>query len=398
MPLSTRVSGAWKSLSTVSVNVNGVWKSCNQVYVKVNGAWKSCDISPFIFTINTAASTSGEKKGAIPFQLTGSAAVLSVDWGDGSFSTLKSSNYSSSSDYNASIHTYSTAGTYTIKIFCTDWSKISNTNVCTSVGGSETSRYYFERTLTAINSPFPNISSTSAFALFRFCSKLKTIPSNLFQKYTNCTSFYVCFDGCSSLQSIPSGLFDKNTATTSFDGCFSGCSSLTSIPSGLFDKNTAVDSFYATFFNCTSLTSIPTGLFDKNTKVERFVQCFFGCSKLASIPSGLFDKNINVVTFETCFYNCTSLTSIPTNLFKYNTKVTVMVGTFEKCSALGNFTIHIGSSIIGNGYHDDWDTLVDDFVTKKSGTTRKVYVPKNSTTHTEFNAVASKLGLTIIGE
>ena len=42
MPLSTRVSGAWKNISTVSVRVNGVWKTCKQIYVKVNGAWKKC--------------------------------------------------------------------------------------------------------------------------------------------------------------------------------------------------------------------------------------------------------------------------------------------------------------------------------------------------------------------
>lgn len=42
MSLGTRVSGAWKNISAVSVKVNGAWKTCKQVYVKVSGAWKPC--------------------------------------------------------------------------------------------------------------------------------------------------------------------------------------------------------------------------------------------------------------------------------------------------------------------------------------------------------------------
>ncbi len=42
MPIYTKVSDAWKELSTVYVKVSDAWKSCSQVYVKVDGVWKPC--------------------------------------------------------------------------------------------------------------------------------------------------------------------------------------------------------------------------------------------------------------------------------------------------------------------------------------------------------------------
>jgi len=40
MPISTKVSGAFKNVSEVSVKVSGSWKSVAQAYVKVSGVWK----------------------------------------------------------------------------------------------------------------------------------------------------------------------------------------------------------------------------------------------------------------------------------------------------------------------------------------------------------------------
>ena len=234
-----------------------------------------------------------------------------------------------------------------------------------------------------------NTAATNFQYCFSGCTSLQSIPSGLFDKNTAVTSFYWCFEGCTSLQSIPSGLFDKNTAVTNFESCFFNCTSIQSIPSGLFDNNTAVTTFEDCFQLCSSLASIPSGLFDNNTAVTTFKACFWGCSSLASIPTGLFDNNTAVTTFYWCFYNCTSLTSIPEGLFTNNTRVTTFYECFNKCSSLNDFTIHIGASNVSN---------CTDFVTKKSNTTRTVYVPNNSTTKTNFNKVASSLGLTIIGE
>ena len=283
------------------------------------------------YTINTQASVSKAKVGAVPLNLYGQDGVsLQIDWGDGNTSILTPEQYTAS-DSSASVHTYATYGTYTITI--TSYSEWKNVFLF-AVDGYATIEdasdnltkplYYWRNTLVKVNSAIPKIAGTIICSprhgwnfeyspnqikyLFLHCSKLKTIPLDLFTKNTEATSFSYCFFGCTSLQSIPEGLFDKNTQAASFQYCFSGCSSIQSIPSGLFDKNTAVTTFFSCFLNC---------------------------------------------------------------------------------AALGGFTLHISSSLVD---------ICSNFVTKKSGTTRRVYVPSNSTTETSFNAVASSLGLTIIGE
>ncbi len=234
-----------------------------------------------------------------------------------------------------------------------------------------------------------NTAVTSFGWCFTNCSSLQSIPSGLFDKNTAVTDFSACFQNCTFLQSIPSGLFDKNTAVTTFQSCFQSCSSLQSIPSGLFDSNTAVISFGGCFSGCSSLASIPSGLFDRNTAVTSFQSCFNGCSSLQSIPSGLFDRNTAVTSFSNCFRNCTSIQSIPSGLFDNNTAVTSFGSCFYGCSSLTDFTLYIGSSLVSS---------CSSFVTNKSGTTRTIYVPSGSTTQTKFNAVASSLGITVIGE
>lgn len=117
--------------------------------------------------------------------------------------------------------------------------------------------------------------------------------------------------------------------------------------------------------------------------------CFFYASNLESIPSNLFENNSSVTDFSYCFLNCTSLQSIPSELFNSCTAAINFDGCFSNCTSLNDFTLHIGSSSVFSCYS---------FVTKKTGTTRTIYVPSGSTTQTTFNAVASTLGLTIIGE
>ena len=231
-----------------------------------------------------------------------------------------------------------------------------------------------------------NTAATSFYYCFNYCTSLTSIPSGLFDNNIAVTSFASCFTNCSSLQSIPSGLFDNNTAVTNFNECFYNCTSLTSIPSGLFDSNTAVTTFSYCFAGCTSLTSIPSGLFDNNTAATTFQSCFSTCSSITSIPSGLFDNNVAATTFYYCFNNCSKLASIPSGLFDKNTAVTTFSNCFYYCSALNDFTITIGSSLVSSA---------SSFVTKKTGTTRTLYVPESSTTYTTFNNLASTLGLTI---
>jgi hypothetical protein len=300
-------------------------------------------------TIDTEAANEGDRMGQIPFCLYGvEDASMKVDWGDGTIETHTSANAVQNSCLT---YEYASAGEYTIKMESNDFSRLY---LWTSIYGQEGEPAVYLVTLKSINESLPQIAGVHGW-WYNEDIEEEEIGDND-------NSFYGCFSGCTSLQSIPAGLFDKNTAVTNFGSCFQNCSLLQSIPSGLFDKNTAVTNLNSCFRACSTLQSIPERLFDKNTAVTNFSYCFYNCSSLQSIPSELFDKNTAATGFNYCFYGC---------------------------STLADFTLHIGSSSVSN---------CSSFVTKKTGTTRTVYVPSGSTTQTKFNTVASTLGLTVVGE
>ena len=84
---------------------------------------------------------------------------------------------------------------------------------------------------------------------------------------------------------------------TVFSDVFLGCTKLTSVPANLFANHPNATSFSGAFFCCTSLKSIPAGLFANNRKVTDFFSTFFGCTSLAAIPENLFAKCSEVTTF-----------------------------------------------------------------------------------------------------
>ena len=290
---------------------------------------------------------------------------------------------------------------------------------------ADTFQYCFAGCTSAAGIPaglFDACTLTTDFSCcFYNCSSINSIPSGLFANCPNVTTFASCFYGCSKLAAVPSGLFNANTLVTTFASCFYGCSSLASIPEGLFVSCPDVTTFASCFYGCSKIISIPEELFIANVLATSFSQCFRNCSKLASVPEGLFSANTEVTTFGGLFWSCSLLRTVPENLFRYNTKVTgdgfgalftssgittfpenlltytdkltIMYyssyGIFENASSLGDFTIRFTSRNISG---------INWFCTKKSGTTRTVYVPSGSTTESTFNASASAFGLTIIGE
>ena len=142
------------------------------------------------------------------------------------------------------------------------------------------------------------------------------------------------------------------------------------------------------FNDCNFLQSVPERLFSNNNAITDISRCFNGCTSLRIIPSELF-LDCTATNFGGCFNGCRSLQSVPERLFSSNNAITSLSGCFVFCTSLADFTLHISSSSV---------TDCSSFVTKKTGTTRTIYVPSGSTTQTSFNNVASSLGLTIIGE
>lgn len=125
------------------------------------------------------------------------------------------------------------------------------------------------------------------------------------------TDFSYCFQGCSRLESIPENLFVNSINATSFLSCFSDCSALASIPEKLFANCVNATNFGSCFYGCNwmYLTSIPENLFANCINAYNFNHCFLRCSALASIPEKLFDNCINATCFLQCFYWCSEIKS-----------------------------------------------------------------------------------------
>ena len=305
------------------------------------------------FTIDTEATTAGEKKTGIPFNLYGQTGIqLTVDWGDNTTSTLTPSDYTAT-DTSASVHEYTTAGEYTITIISNDWENtyiLSSYYNITNATNKDTSLYFFRRTLISLDNPIPSIKGMKYYAssgasslstsnnglnyCFYKCVRITSIPVNLFINNISIQSFEHCFDSCSGITSIPAGLFDNNVNATTFSYCFYQCY-LASIPSGLFDKNINALRFVYCFGHCFDLASIPAGLFDKNINALSFEGCFTNCYNITSIPSGLFDKNTKATTFRHCFTSC-DIRTIPSGLFDNNTEVTEFSYCFRSCLSLAS--------------------------------------------------------------
>ena len=221
---------------------------------------------------NLTAVTTGDSQAFVVNINSGTNVDIDVDWGD-----TGTNNYTTT---GVKSHTYTTAGTYTIKISGSFDSNTGNIRIgndvatrgrlsATSIIGGVTGLLNFERT-------------------FYDCTDLTSIPTDLFRYNTavSTNGFSYTFYRCTGLTSLPTDLFRYNTAVSAqgFYSTFCGCTGLTSIPTDLFRYNTAVSAsgFSYTFYGCTGLTSLPTDLFRYNTAVSAsgFSYTFYGCTKL----------------------------------------------------------------------------------------------------------------------
>ena len=83
------------------------------------------------------------------------------------------------------------------------------------------------------------------------------------------------------LTSIPSGIFNKYTDQTNFDACFESCNNLVNIPNGLFRNNVNATSFQYAFMHCRKLNFNPNIFCDeeteKNTRFANVSPNFYYC-------------------------------------------------------------------------------------------------------------------------
>ena len=201
----------------------------------------------------------------------------------------------------------------------------------------------------------------SGYGCFYNCSRLTSLPADLFKYCVNVTNFsgygggdggstnsdsvasggsgYGCFYNCSGLTSLPADLFKYCVNVTNFGsyggggggsntqggmggsgGGGSGRSSYSSqngsagntyknpdlITTPPLAKTFTATNHNGTFANCTNLTTI-NQIYGNNTKMKRLNAEFKYCTKLASVPIDLFANLTGLIYVSQVFNGCTAL-------------------------------------------------------------------------------------------
>ena len=282
---------------------------------------------PFVFKVTTTTSDTVFTCPLVDYG--GLTPSLYINWGDGNTSPL----ITSSSSINR-VHTYVSAGTYTITIsgFMPGFNVNNSTSIRTlitelvqwGIVGLRTINFYGCINLTAIPGStslsgvggYTGLNEILSFSNFMNGTRITTIPSDIFDYSPNATIFASAFATIPTITTVPTGLFDNAPQATSFASTFFACSGLTSVPSTLFDLNTNVTTFSGTFRNCRALTNVLQ--FTNNTNVTTFTNLY----NMSSTTNALIGtapelwNRIPTPSGTDAFNNCVNLTNfaaIPLN-------------------------------------------------------------------------------------
>lgn len=260
-----------------------------------------------------------------------------VDWGDGSKSTITS--------YTQNTHTYSSAGTYTVKIngLCTLWKfkdvtasreKIRSVIQWGDIGlTSMHGAFYRCYWLLSIAPYAPDVADY--WESFYFCVRLGNIPEKLLYLASSLTEIGFAFYYCSSLVTIPSRLFIKCKDLYSIYGIFYDCTNLNSIPENLLANNPDINIIVYAFRN-TGIITIPENLFANNPNISSFTHTFYNCVALTGIPAGLFNGITAISSFNSTFYNCSNIQGNVPELWVLYPSATP-TDCFEGCTNASNY-------------------------------------------------------------
>jgi len=243
-----------------------------------------------------------------------------VDWGDGSSDTI------TTFDDPALTHTYSTAGTYNLKIS----------------GNTYEYPYFFngdDGKLVSIDNGGILSFGTSAISAFRNSINLTQIS---FINTTGVVQFTDTWRVCNSLTSFP--LIDTSSGTN-FTKAWYNCTSLTSFP--LLDMSSGTN-FTDTWRVCNSLTSFP--LIDTSSGIS-FSNAWNGCVNLTSFP--LLDVSSGT-NFTKAWLSCANLTSFPLIDTSSGTDFT---STWNTCVSLTSFPLIDMSS--GTNFDSTWNACAN---------------------------------------
>jgi hypothetical protein len=287
----------------------------------------SANVFPFVFKITTTTANTVFTVPLVDFGLLKPS--LTISWGDGTSSPLITS--SSSSDR---IHTYVSAGTYTVTIsgFMPGFSVNNNINIRNliteliqwGIVGLRTINFYGCQNLTSIPGSatiddvggYTGLNEVVNFTSFFQATRLANIPADIFDYSPYATTFSNAFASILTLTGVPTGLFDNVPNATTFASCFFACTALTSVPSTLFDLNVNASNFSGTFRNCRALTNVLQ--FTNNNNVTIFNNIYNMSSTTNALTGTAPELWLRTPTPSgiDAFNNCVNLTnfaSIPAN-------------------------------------------------------------------------------------
>ena len=234
-----------------------------------------------------------------------------VDWGDGSDEETSTS--------NTLAHTYSSSGTYVVKInsnsgatYRPKFDSSGDEDQITSIAiGSEDSAEFSTdiqkafkgaQNMTKYNQVGAASSSVTNFqATWRDCSGLTgTFP---LIDTSSAGNLVATWQGCSGITTFP--LIDTSSAGT-VSASWSQCSGLTSFP--LIDTSNTSNISFA-WDGCSGLTSFPT---IDTSSATVLGSSWKGCTGITTFPSLDFSS---CTDFRSTWMNCISLTTYPANRF-----------------------------------------------------------------------------------
>ena len=315
---------------------------------------------------------------------------FTVDYGDGTVAEITSYD---DEDRN---HTYSTAGTYDVKItgMCEGWSfynvgdSASNLTQIKQWGVIQAKHIDFGNCTNLsgqIPTPVKNSFTTveSFRLLFYNCTNLNSqIPENLFYNATNAITLRNAFNYSGVTGNIPENLLKYCTKVENLEFLFGGSSNIIgNIPENLFSNCSNLKTVYGVFKETAITGNIPEKLLYNCPNITRVGELFNSCTGLSgAIPENLFTNCHNITSFYATFYGCTGLTgAIPENLFINQTQIVNIQACFRNCTGLSDSQIKIVSKNLTNAKQlcEGVNAIITVYVPK--GTTDDIFGASNVT-------------------
>ena len=261
------------------------------------------DTAEFIITVKTDnTGTSSSDQFTLPW-----VGTYDVDWGDG---------ISDAGVSGTQTHTYSSIGTYDVKVT------------------AATGQIYFNNTgdkskLIDIRN-WGNVGWTTMLYAFYGCDNLTNVTASDVPDLSSVTDMFQAFRGCSSLTTLDVGAWDTSSFTNLFQ-TFLGCSSLTYLDVSTWDTSSVTNVIY-TFFNCSSLTVLDVSSWDTSS-VTNMQSTFQNCSSLTDLDVSAWD-----IDQVTVFTNFATGVTIPTATYD------ATLIAWEAQAPTSGLSIHFGGS------------------------------------------------------